>query len=526
MKRALPIVVVVLVVLALVFPAVIAVVVLRTNDDSRDGGSDGPDDGPTVSAVPQAEAEGAREAPAPELQPFYDQKLDWSSCGSGNDCAKLEVPLDYADPAGEKIEIALLRNPADRPRQRAGHLVVNPGGPGAPGTSYAEGDDTFGESIHNRFDIIGFDPRGTGASAPVDCLDDRDLDAFVASDPDPDNAAEEREFVEWAERMGDGCKEKSGRLAEHVSTHEAARDMDVLRAALGDAKLTYLGASYGTKLGATYADLFPTRSGRLVLDGAVDPSLTSRESSLQQAHGFEVAITAYVDHCLESAPCYLGDTRAAALKRIKGFLDSVDAKPLAVDDRELAVGNAFLGIITPLYNSDYWEYLDTYLGRALKGDGSGLLLMADLYTSREDDGSYADNSAEAIYVINCLDDPSAIPVSQVPAEFPAFEKESPTFGRIFAWGLVGCTNLGGDGVAPDWKLDAPGADPILVIGTTRDPATPLRWAEALASQLSSGVLVTRDGDGHTGYNMGNLCVDEAVETYLIDGTAPKADLTC
>lgn len=525
MKRSLPIIVVVLLVVALVFPAVIALVVLRGGDGPRSG-EPGADDGPTVSAVPQPDAEGARQAPTPELQSFYDQRLAWAPCGSSNDCAKLEVPLDYADPSGETIEIAVLRNPADRPRQRVGHLVVNPGGPGAPGTSYAEGDGTFGTSIHNRFDIIGFDPRGTGASAPVDCLSDSDLDAFVASDPDPDTAAEERQFVELAERLGAGCKEKSGRLAEHVSTHEAARDMDVLRAALGDAQLTYLGASYGTKLGATYADLFPARSGRLVLDGAVDPTLTSRESSLEQAHGFEVAITAYVDHCLDNAPCYLGDTRAAALKRIKGFLDSVDAKPLTVGDRELAAGNAFLGIITPLYNADYWEYLDTYLGRALRGDGSGLLLLADLYTSREEDGSYADNSAEAIYVINCLDDPTAIPASQVPAEFPAFEKESPTFGRIFAWGLVGCTNLGGDGVAPDWDLDAPGAAPIVVIGTTRDPATPLRWAEALASQLSSGVLITRDGDGHTGYNMGNLCVDAAVEAYLIEGTAPKADLTC
>jgi pimeloyl-ACP methyl ester carboxylesterase len=515
------------IVLALLLPAVIAgLVVAFDDDDSPSSDSSGSSAHSTVSAVPHSDAAGARDPADPALASFYEQKLDWSSCGSGNDCATLLVPLDYADPAGRTIKLALLRNPADVPSARVGDLLVNPGGPGAPGTSYAAGDDTFGQKIYDRFDIIGFDPRGTGDSAPVDCLTDSELDTFIAFDPDPDTATERTEFVDWAKRFGAGCAKRSGELARHVSTHEAARDMDVLRAALGDAKLDYLGASYGTKLGATYADLFPDRVGRVVLDGAVDPTLSARESSLEQAHGFQVALDAYVDHCVTEQDCYLGATRAGALARITSFLDQVDATPLKVGNRELQVGNAFYGIILPLYNRDYWVYLDDALEAGLKGDGSQLLRFSDLYTSRESDGAYSDNSAEAIYAINCLDDPSSIPPADVPAQFAAFQKESPTFGRVFAWGLVGCLGLGKDVKPADWHLDAKGAAPIVVIGTTRDPATPLRWAQALASQLDSGVLITRDGDGHTGYQMGNACVDNAVEKYLIDGVAPAKDLDC
>ncbi|WP_238473561.1 alpha/beta hydrolase [Nocardioides cavernaquae] len=521
MKR---VVLAVIIVLVLLIPLVVlgASLVVREVGSSRSGSL-----GDSAAPVPsRSEDPGARATADPALRSFYDQELTWTACGSGNECSFLTVPLDYADPAGETIKIKVLRNPADVASGRIGNLLVNPGGPGAPGTDYAKGDDTFGQVVYDSYDIIGFDPRGTGESAPVDCLTDSQLDSFVASDPDPDTAVEQAEFVDWAERFGAGCAKRSGELARHVSTHEAARDMDVLRAVLGDDKLDYLGASYGTKLGATYADLFPQKVGRLVLDGAVDPRLSARDSSLQQAHGFQVAIEAYVDNCVEEGDCYLGNTRAKALARITGFLDQVDAEPIKVGSRELQVGNAFYGIILPLYNRDYWAYLDDALEAGLTGDGSLLLQFADLYTSRDSDGGYSDNSAEAIYAINCSDDPSSIPAADVPAQFADFQEQSPTFGRVFAWGLVGCLGLGKDVKRADWHLDAKGAAPIVVIGTTRDPATPLRWAQALASQLESGVLITRDGDGHTGYQMGNRCVDDAVEKYLVDGVAPTKDLTC
>ena len=472
----------------------------------------------------------AREAPSPDLQRFYDQTLDWSDCDnpeySSRECARIEVPLDYDDPSGATIELELLKNEADRPSQRVGSLVVNPGGPGAPGTSYADFDDALGQPLRDRFDIIGFDPRGTGSSSPVDCLTDAQLDAYIATDPDPDTPAEVTDFMGWANRLGQGCEKKSGPLADHVSTHEAARDMDVIRAVLDEETLTYFGASYGTKLGATYADTFPERSGRLVLDGAVDVSLDFRESSIQQAEGFEVALGAYLDDCIEEGSCYLGDTRAEALRTIKEFLADVEAEPIRVGDRELAIGNAFYGIVVTLYNQDYWDYLTQALGAAIDGDATALLFLADQYSSRNEDGTYADNSSEAIYVINCLDDPSYIKAPGVPREYAAFEKASPTFGRVFAWGLTGCAGFDDEGTMADWDLDAAGADPLLVIGTTRDPATPLRWAKALAAQLDPAILITRDGDGHTGYNMGNSCVDDVVEGYLLEGEVPDADVDC
>jgi pimeloyl-ACP methyl ester carboxylesterase len=305
--------------------------------------------------------------------------------------------------------------------------------------------------------------------------------------------------------------------------------MDVLRAALDQRVMTYFGSSYGTELGATYAELFPSRVGRFVLDGAVDPTLDLREESLAQAAGFETALRSYVQGCLDATEsCYLGDSVDEGLARIRGFLDEVEAQPLAVGDRELTVGLAGTGIIAPLYSRDLWIVLSQALRAAFDGDGALLLRLADLYADRNDDGTYADNLMEAFPAIRCLDRPEGIRPSQVPDEVPAFEQASPTFGRSYAWGLVGCRSWPAARGLPRERLtiDAAGAAPIVVIGTTRDPATPYAWAEALASQLDSGVLVTRDGDGHTGYNSGNECVSFTVEAYLIEGDVPADGLSC
>ena len=303
--------------------------------------------------------------------------------------------------------------------------------------------------------------------------------------------------------------------------------MDVLRSALGEETLTYLGASYGTELGATYAELFPERVGRFVLDGAVDVSLDPQTTSLEQATGFETALRAYVQNCLDSTDnCFLGDTVDEGLATITGLLDEIEAEPLPAGDRELQVGNAFYGIITPLYNRDYWFLLSTALASALEGKGSALMQLADAYASRNADGSYADNSVEANYSINCLDDPTSVPFAKVPSLFPAFEEASPTFGRIFAWGMTGCRGVEVTSSEEPLDIRGEGAAPILVLGTTRDPATPFKWAEALAEQLESGVLVERDGDGHTAYNSGNECIDTLVEDYLLDGAVPDDGTTC
>jgi pimeloyl-ACP methyl ester carboxylesterase len=304
--------------------------------------------------------------------------------------------------------------------------------------------------------------------------------------------------------------------------------MDVLRAALGEATMLYMGASYGTQLGATYADLFPDKVGRMVLDGAVDLSIDSRQRSLEGAAGFEVALRSYVQNCVDEGDCFLGETLDDGLRTIQDLIASIDQQPLRTSDsdRQLEVGTAFYGLIYPLYAKELWPVLDQALQLALDGDGTLLLRIADAYWSRNDDGTYANNGAEAIYAINCLDDPSSLTADQVPAQIPEFEQASPTFGEVFAWGLMGCHGVQVTATEKDDTIDAAGAAPIVVVGTTRDPATPYQWAVHLADQLQSGVLVSRDGDGHTGYNSGNDCVDEAVEGYLVDGTVPQDGLEC
>jgi pimeloyl-ACP methyl ester carboxylesterase len=492
------------------------------------GGDDGRNDPasfPTTTPGP-----GATDAPRPALERFYSQTLTWQWCRGIDLCSSLEVPLDYRHPDGETIRLALLRVPAADPDRRIGSVVVNPGGPGAPGTDYAESaavaGNVFTAPVLRAYDVVGFDPRGTGASAPVDCLSDDDLDAYVAEDPDPDTPAEVDTFTGWVDAIGAGCAERSGALAAHVTTIEAARDLDVLRAALGESTLTYYGASYGTKLGATYADLFPDRVGRLVLDGTVDVSLSSRDLSLQQAAGFETALRAYVQDCLDQGDCFLGDTVDAGLSRIQQLLADVDAQPLPTDgDRQLEVGNAFYGLVLPLYSRDFWPALSQGLQAAFDGDGSLLLRFSDAYSSRGPDG-YTDNSTEAFYAISCLDDPWSIPAAQVPDNLADFEAASPTFGDVFAWGLTGCGGIQVTATEKPREITAAGAAPIVVIGTTRDPATPYDWAVHLSQQLDSGVLVSRDGDGHTGYTEGNTCVDDAVDAYLLAGTVPEDGLSC
>ncbi len=488
------------------------------------GESSAPSTGPSDDATPTPDAS-VTEPPDPALAPFYSQSLDWESCESGYECATLEVPLDYSAPAGDTIDVALLRVPASG--DRIGSLVVNPGGPGAPGTDYAaQAESVLRRPLLDAYDIVGFDPRGTGDSSPVDCLSDADLDAYLAQDPDPDTPAEADTYAEWTDRFGEGCDELSGEVAGHVSTVEAARDMDVLRAALGEESLDYLGASYGTKLGATYAELYPERVGRLVLDGAVDPTLTLEQYAVGQAGGFQTALEAYVANCVEeTSDCFLGDSVEEGLQRIRDFLDEVDAQPIPGGDRELTVGRAFYGIVTPLYVRDYWYVLSGALKQAFDGNGMTLGLLADAYASRGP-GGYENNSQEAFYAISCLDDPRSIEPAEVPDRVPALEEVSPTFGRVFAWALTNCGGWDLEAVEPAPEIKAEGAAPIVVVGTTRDPATPYEWATALADQLDSGVLVSRDGDGHTGYNSGNDCVDEAVEAYLVDGTVPDDGLEC
>jgi pimeloyl-ACP methyl ester carboxylesterase len=515
----------------LVVVALVAVVAYLAVGRSDAGSSDGDDDEaakPTLAPTPTPQP-GASEPPEPDLATFYGQTLDWQICPAGeNECATLTVPLDYQHPDGATIDLAVLKVPAEDQDARIGSMVVDPGGPGSSAIDYAS-DGSWGTTLSEHYDIVGMDPRGVGQSDAIDCLPDDEMDVYLAGDPDPDTPDEVAEFEASAKQFATGCQTSSGDLAAHVSTVEAARDMDVLRAALGESKLTYFGASYGTELGATYAEYFPDKVGRLVLDGAVDPTLGLLDVLKAQAQGFETALRSYVQNCLDEGGCFLGDTMEDALARIKGLLDDLDQTPLPTQlgDRDLTEGLAYYGVAAALYSQAAWVYLDQGLQDALDGDGTILVLLADFYASRNSKhGTYEGNVLEAFPTITCLDHPTDIPFDRVPSYVPEMEKLSPTFGRTFAWGLTMCDDFTTKAAEQRRPLHAAGAAPIVVIGTTRDPATPYQEAVALAQQLDSAVLVSRDGDGHTGYASGNQCVDSAVEDYLVDGTVPQDGLEC
>ncbi len=488
----------------------------------HNSGAVGPDTTPT--AAPSQT--GAMPSTAPSLAKFYDQKLAWTSCGR-DQCTRLTVPLDYANPTGPVLRLAVLKVPAQEPSARVGAMVVNPGGPGGSGTDFAAaGSLQFGAPLSNHFDIVGFDPRGVGKSDPLQCGTTAQTDALLAYDPDPLTAAGRTKMDNLIHSYGEGCLTRSGDLARHMSTQEAAKDMDVLRAALGEPKLNYFGASYGTFLGATYAGLFPTHVGRFVLDGAIDPALSNATLSLEQAHGFETALRAYAANCASSG-CFLGRTTDEVVTQIQHLLTATDKTPLDTSSgRKLTEGLAMTGVWLPLYVKSYWPDLTSALKQAIVDhDGTGLLALSDAYSSRGPD-KYTDNSVAALYAVNCLDHDDYIPSSQVPAHFAQFEQASPTFGRAFAFGLSTCSTWPVRSGQATQAIHAVGAPPIVVVGTTRDPATPLVWAQALATELESGRLITRNGDGHTGFGQGNSCVDSAVQDWMIQGKVPPANLHC
>ncbi|WP_440103753.1 alpha/beta hydrolase [Streptosporangium sp. H16] len=452
--------------------------------------------------------------------------LGWEECGDGFECAKLPVPLDHAKPDGEKIELSVIRLPASG--DRIGSILLNPGGPGASGVKYARGARTaVSKAVRDRFDIVGFDPRGVGGSAPVRCLSTSELDTYVGLDSSPDSPGEVTMLEEGSRRFASGCQARSGRLLPHVGTIDAARDMDLLRAAVGDSRLTYLGKSYGTQLGAAYADLFPTRVRALVLDGAVDPSLSPLEMNTAQARGFEVALDAFLGDCLTATDCPFRGSVGSARAEIAALLRRADTAPLTNgtgDGRTVTEAWTTLGLITPLYDRQAWPVLRQALGRALKGDGTTLLRLADLLIDREANGEYT-NQTESNLAVNCVDAPYPRDSAAYATAARESAKDAPLFGAYVMWSSLPCAYWPAKG-GPRAKIDAPGAPPIMVVGTERDPATPYQWSEALASQLSSGVLVGFDGDGHTAYLTGSECVDRLVDDYLIDLTVPKDGTRC
>jgi pimeloyl-ACP methyl ester carboxylesterase len=464
-----------------------------------------------------------------DLDPFYSQVLDWTDCDDDMQCTTATVPLSWDDPSAGDAELALVRQPATG--DRIGSLLLNPGGPGGSGYDFVKDsvDYATDDALQDRFDIVGFDPRGVGRSTPVACYDPAQMDDYLYGLTEADRGTDAwiQEQEASAAAFAAACAEKTGPLLGEVDTESAARDLDLLRAVLGDEKLNYLGFSYGTFLGATYAELFPDRVGRLVLDGALDPATSNFEVTATQAQGFESALRAYLTDCLAGTECPFTGSVDDAMATIKALLASVDASPItASDGRQLGANALLTGIIYPLYQATAWQYLSDMFETVLQGSADGAMQFADAYNGRNPDGTYADNSTEAFMAINCIDyaydDDPAIMRDQA----AQIEAMAPTIGTYMAYGDISCANWPYTFTGEREEINAAGAPPILVIGTTNDPATPYVWAERLAEQLDSGQLITYEGEGHTAYNKSNSCVNDAVDDYLIDGTVPASDPMC
>ncbi|GIG53805.1 alpha/beta hydrolase [Demequina activiva] len=509
--------------------AVAAVAALLVAGCTPDKTQISPEDGGEAQPGPSQSDGGA--PGDPNASAVYDQDVDWSSCGEDLECATIQVPLDWSEPDGETIDLAINRAPAQDPDARIGSLLINPGGPGGSGLDFTESFVvSAGEDLLDAYDVVGFDPRGVGESTPVMCGSDEEVDAYYIPDRPIRSQADVDEWNELNASFAALCQADSGAVAANVDTVSVARDMDVIRAVLGDEKLQYLGFSYGTQLGATYAEIYPENVGRLVLDGAVDFLLPEEEIGAGQAEGFENALTNFLRWCTSRDECALGDDVDEARDAIQDLLAQALADPLPTGTKWDLNGNLMVyGIVVTLYDEASWQYLDLGLDEAVNsGTGSVLYQLANFYLDRDgDSGEYLANSTWAFTAINCLD---ALPdepwtFEDIEEYRALMEEASPTFGWWFA-SSTGCDNW-------PWTADehiesleaAATAEQMLVIGTTNDPATPYAWSVSLAERLGAEVL-TYDGEGHTAYGRSNQCIVDAVDGFLVDGEMPDSGTEC
>ncbi|MCL3861393.1 alpha/beta hydrolase [Actinotalea sp. K2] len=490
---------------------------------------------PKEQTTPPQDSEPTSDAPglAGGIEGFYDQEVVWSGCedGAEYECATVKAPLDWDDPDAATIDLAVKRLPAQgAAADRIGSLILNPGGPGGSGVDYLSYavSSTLGEDVLAAFDAVSFDPRGVGQSSAVSCGDDSVLEEFFTTDVPLESQEDVDAAREKVRAFGEVCSAETGPLLGEVDTVSSARDLDLLRAVLGDDELYYAGFSYGTFLGATYAELFPQNVGRLLLDGALDPSMSNDDLVIGQAIGFENALTAYVADCQAGRGCPLTGTVDDGLAQIAALMERAYRTPLDAGDGNVVNRTmAFHGLVVTLYDDTYWPLLTMALAEALQDNqGTVLLELANAYLERTPEGEYLSNMMIAFTAINCVDYPTE---ERDYEEMVLFAKEieavAPTFGRSFGM-AVGCEEWPVRSEVVRAPIAASGAEPILVVGTTGDPATPYAWSVALAEQLESGVLVSWEGEGHTAYGRSNECVSGAVEDYLVRGVVPQDGLTC
>jgi len=463
----------------------------------------------------------------------FDSNADPFGWTPTDDSGKVEtgtfsVPMDYNDPSKGKFDLYIARHLAMKPNERIGSLLVNPGGPGFGGSDFALfAEQNFGQDLLDHFDIVAWDPRGTGKSQPhIDCIDSDKYDHFFASgDITPDDSAERQQLIDLAKEFTDDCITKNAGFYQYVGTNNSARDMDAIRAALGEAKISYLGFSYGSELGGAWVTMFPATVRAAVLDGAVDPTADATQSGLDQVKGFEDSLDSFLTACSADAKCPFtnsGDS-AGAFDRL---MKTIDDSPLPGTDKRPAVSQevTITAVAQAMYSQSTWPKLATALADAQKGDGSGLLALYDSYYERQPDGTYAD-SLEAFQVISCMDTTERLTVAEEDATVPKFHAVAPRFS-LSTVGDYSCTFFPPT-TDPRIPITGKGAGPIVVMGTTGDPATPLDGTRKMAAALEHGRLVVVVGNQHTGYGV-NACSSAAVEDYLVDpvGHLPTEGLRC
>jgi pimeloyl-ACP methyl ester carboxylesterase len=458
---------------------------------------------------------------------FIVNPIEWKPCDGSTstevECGNIEVPFDYADPEQGSFVLFVKRHNAASPADRIGSMMVNPGGPGFGGSSLA--DDAqyyFSQDLIDRFDIIAWDPRGTGESTPaVDCVDT--FDEYFGLDSPPETPEEKQALIDASQAFNDKCAENSGTILPYISTMASAQDINSLRLALGEEKVSFFGFSYGSELGTTWATMFPETVRAIVVDGAVDPNASSVQEGMNQAKGFEGQLATFLKQCSEKTTCafHNGGKAEAAFGQL--VLD-IDVTPLEVskDRTPVTQGVLFTAVAQAMYSDYYWPQLSEALSEAQSGDGKGILQLYDDYYQRKDDGTYG-NELEAFLAISCLDDPGATSTEEVDSHIEDFIAAAPRLGGNFAYGYS-CALWPVEQAA---KVNITGKDagPIVVVGTTGDAATPLESTRKMAQGLEQGILIVVDANQHTGYGA-NSCVVKAVDDYLIKLKVPANETTC
>ncbi|CAM8619602.1 MhpC Predicted hydrolases or acyltransferases (alpha/beta hydrolase superfamily) [Candidatus Planktophila versatilis] len=448
------------------------------------------------------------------LAAYYAQQLQWQSCYENYQCADLLVPIDYTELKTGTFQISVLKYPT-MGEKKLGSLIVNPGGPGGSGVDYAYAAEyLFNPAILKAYDIVGFDPRGVGRSEPIVCLSDNELDANYASDSKPDNEQEFTRTLIESKKFIQQCEEKNKHLTS-FSTANAARDMDILRQVLGDKQLNYMGKSYGTFLGTLYAQFFPDKVGRMVLDGAVDPTISNFQQALTQAIGFDKAFVAFAADCNTRSDCPLPADKTAAIDEMKKILSQVAEKP----NKRLSESLVLFGIASALYDSATgWPKLRAAITEVKKSKAGKFLELADDYTGRIEDGNYTTNEFDSGAIIDCLDFTDARSVKQMKEDSKVFAEQAPLFGPYLAYNGLVCQYF--DTPQATEVVPTKTANPVVIIGTTGDPATPYEWAQGLHKILTNSVLISLSGEGHTGQGQGNKCVDGQVDDFYLENKTP------